>query len=260
MMPVLFRFDSMGFAVRGWHTAIAVAAVVCILFAPRLVERLEGLSNTRRAFAWIGVAAFVGGRLHSVIVHWNGFVAAPIRIIEPWYAGVLAPGAFVGMALCTPFICRAYGIPFGRFTDSLVPMICVGIAIARIGCVLQGCCFGTPCDFRWCVRLPDTSQAVHPLPIYYALAALVLGVAVRAAYRWRAFEGEVALLALGSYLAVSAVFETAFAPRNQLVWIYVAMTMIAAASWLVLRMLAAPVGIPIDRLRERLLVHPEHPG
>jgi phosphatidylglycerol---prolipoprotein diacylglyceryl transferase len=258
MMPVLFRFDSIDLAVRGWHTAIALAATVCLLFGPRLVERLEGLPSTRRVLAWIGAGAFVGGRLHSMIVHWSGFAVAPIRIIEPWYAGVLAPGAFVGMVLCAPFACRAYGIPFGRFTDSLVPTIGVGIAIARVGCVLQGCCFGTPCDFRWCVHLPEAGQAaVHPLPIYYALAALVVAAVAGAAYRSRVFEGEVAVLALGSYVAVSTVFEASFARSNQLVWIYVTMTMITAASWAVLRAFARPTA-PVRRAMA--LGAPTYPG
>src|SRR5438046_2421442 len=94
MAPILVTFEAVGLTVRGWHTAIAVAVVICFLVGPPLAKRLEGLppNATRGALALMGVAAFVGGRFHYVAENWRVFFYDPLRVVEPWFGGILAPG------------------------------------------------------------------------------------------------------------------------------------------------------------------------
>ncbi len=254
MAPILISVDALGFAVRGWHTAIALATLVGLLVGPPLIARLEGLpaSAARRALLWVGAAAFAGGRLHVVLAYWSAFAERPIGIVEPWVGGLLAPGAFLGMAICAPFICRAYRLPLGRFADALVPTVGLGIAIARVGCVLQGCCFGKPCHAPWCVVLPNSAGPVHPLPVYYALVALLVAGVARTAYRWKRYDGEVALLALASYAAVGAGFEMVLGAADasiQLGWIYLVMATVVGLWSMVL--LVAQRQTPVARVVPR---------
>ena len=71
------------------------------------------------------------------------------------------------------------------------PFVALGKAIGRIGCLLNGCCYGTPTRSPWAVSYPSNSFAyrahleaglvssgdvrslpVHPVQIYLALLAL----------------------------------------------------------------------------------------
>jgi len=89
-----------------------------------------------------------------------------------------------------------------RLADCIVPGLLVGLAIGRIGCFLNGCCYGGPCDLPWAVQFPPESppwldQAargllpaaaagggmpwslpVHPAQLYAAIDAAILAMLV----------------------------------------------------------------------------------
>jgi CDGSH-type Zn-finger protein len=92
------------------------------------------------------------------------------------------------------------GLSLPRLADCIAPGLLVGLAIGRIGCFLNGCCYGGPCDLPWAVRFPPDSppwldQAargmlpavavdggrpwslpVHPAQLYAAIDAAILAV------------------------------------------------------------------------------------
>ena len=65
-----------------------------------------------------------------------------------------------------------------RTADLAAPSVALGAGITRIGCFLNGCCHGTPCDLPWALAFPDGSipaQAfgdalLHPTQLYASLA------------------------------------------------------------------------------------------
>ncbi len=89
-------------------------------------------------------------------------------------------------------------IPFFKITDVMVPFLALGIGIARIGCFMNGCCYGLPTDLPWGIVFPSHCAAgstfpdthIHPTQLYailycFAIAALLLLWSKR-----RKFEGE----------------------------------------------------------------------
>jgi phosphatidylglycerol:prolipoprotein diacylglycerol transferase len=66
--------------------------------------------------------------------------------------------------------------------DVLVPSLTLGIAIGRIGCFLNGCCFGIPTAVPWACVFPEESLAgsifphrhIHPTQLYETAAMLIL--------------------------------------------------------------------------------------
>jgi len=112
---------------------------------------------------------------------------------------------------------RWRGLPVGRTADVVVPSVALGEGITRIGCFLNGCCFGLACDWPWGVRFPADSavaqlfpeRALHPTQLYASL----LGFAGFALLVWwdrrKPFDGAVfaAFLVLlpGARIAVDLV-------------------------------------------------------
>lgn len=230
MHPYLLRLGPPRLWVGSYGVCIALAAVTCWIVGPRWAERLEGFPRwvTRRSLMALGVAAFVGGRVHALWNAWD-FVWARARdgaFDTLLYNGFHAGGAVVATILALPFVARRYGISPARFGDAIVPSVGLGIAIARLGCFLNGCCFGTRCAWPWCVALPKPSYIwhlhlvtgrlpqdalfslpVHPLPLYFAAAGLlVMAIGLWLGPRKR-YDGQVALLGVLAFGVTSAALE-----------------------------------------------------
>lgn len=96
--------------------------------------------------------------------------------------------------------------------DWVAPFAALGEAVARIGCLLAGCCFGSVTQFTVAVVYPPQSHAwwrhvvtggitktslwsmpVHPAPIYTVYVMLVLYVYLRWLQQRRRFPGQIAL-------------------------------------------------------------------
>jgi phosphatidylglycerol:prolipoprotein diacylglycerol transferase len=67
-----------------------------------------------------------------------------------------------GFMLATP-ACILYAIknkvPILLGMDIVAPVLMVGLGLGRIGCLLNGCCYGERCDLPWGVRFPYDSNA-----------------------------------------------------------------------------------------------------
>ena len=67
-----------------------------------------------------------------------------------------------GFLLAFPCVV-AYGlykrVPVRRGMDIVAPCLMVGLAFGRIGCFLNGCCYGAECNVPWGVRFPYHSNA-----------------------------------------------------------------------------------------------------
>lgn len=256
MHPTL-ELPSWGIGMASYQACIALAAIVCFAIGPRWVARLEWL-DARRVFLamlLLAVAAFAGARLHFVLNQWPTFAAAPGTALHVWTGGLHAGGAILLLALALPPVLRWQELPLARFADAFVPTVAVGIAIARFGCFLHGCCFGTPSTLPWAIALPsDTfvyrfhldrglidagaphALPIHPLPLYFAAAALMTAAVALWLHRRKRYDGQVALAALALFSISSALLELLRAdtesrvywgPLPQLTW--VALAMIAAA-------------------------------
>ncbi len=212
------------------HILLLVTAVVgCLWLGPKWASRLEGLDarRVRWVLLWLGVAAFAGGRAHFLANTWWSamFVGQRWAMLRFW-SGLHAGGAIAGLVVAAPLAARAYGLSLGRLADAVAPTVGVGIALARLGCFANGCCFGVPCSGPWCVAFARDSAAyafhaasgaiapealasatVHPLQLYFAGAGLTGGLVALLAQRHRGYPGRAALLGLAVYLTLVAAIE-----------------------------------------------------
>jgi phosphatidylglycerol:prolipoprotein diacylglycerol transferase len=69
--------------------------------------------------------------------------------------------------------------------DIAAPCIMLGLALGRVGCFFNGCCYGQPTDGALGVQFPGHPGPVHPTQIYEAAGALLLAAALYALLRWR---------------------------------------------------------------------------
>lgn len=131
-------------------------------------------------------------------------------IFEVWRGGLTFYGGFIFATAFGLYFARKHRMGAWKVADLCAPWIAFGLALTRIGCFLNGCCYGKVTDAPWAVRFPIGSPAwaaqrdahlianrapalpVHPTEIYLALlnwlTFVVLYFVVR---RRKRFDGEV---------------------------------------------------------------------
>jgi phosphatidylglycerol:prolipoprotein diacylglycerol transferase len=85
--------------------------------------------------------------------------------------GLVVYGAFFGGVIGLVAFWRKYRIPLLATADLMVPSLALGVALGRVGCLLNGCCFGTTCDLPWKVTFPWNSP-VHSHQVEAGTAAV----------------------------------------------------------------------------------------
>lgn len=132
------------------------------------------------------VAGILGARLWYVI-EYRGEFPSPLHDFAGWLTkaadldrgGAVWFGGLLLAALAMAVHTRRSGVPLLRWADCAAPAVLAALAIGRLGCFANGCCFGRACELPWAVA--HHGVHVHPTQLYEslvcaALAALILRV------------------------------------------------------------------------------------
>jgi phosphatidylglycerol---prolipoprotein diacylglyceryl transferase len=182
-----------------WYGILVVAGFVAGLWtASRRCVR-DGISSETIADMgpWLMLAAIVGARIAHVVWYWQEEFAD-----KPWWemfaihhGGLVFYGGLVGASLATVFYARARRIDIWKLADGLAPSIALGQALGRVGCLLNGCCYGIPTQAPWAAHYPPDHATqgvgVHPTQIYEAALNLLLYLGLAGYYRRKTRDGEV---------------------------------------------------------------------
>lgn len=191
--------------VRWYGIFIALAIIWIILWLVWQVRRGANLSyETVFTAALVGIpSGIVLARLLHVIDLWDYYSQNPGQIIGG--GGLTAYGAILGAALGIWIYSRFSKLNFGYFADLVAPAVIVGQAvIGRIGCTINGCCYGVETSLPWGIVYthPDSlgpGVATHPTTVYELIFGLmVFGVLVKLRGRFRP-DGLLFLIYLSLY-------------------------------------------------------------
>ena len=144
---------------------------------------------------WMIVAGVVGARLFYVVGHWEEFESTPVEIVRIDHGGLVFYGGFIAAVLTAIGFVKRKRLNFWKLADVMAPSIALGHVFGRLGCFMNGCCYGKPCSLPWAVHFPFTHEthgmAVHPTQIYEAIGNLLIFAALHWFYPRRKFNGQV---------------------------------------------------------------------
>ncbi len=124
----------------------------------------------------------------------------PLGILAFESGGLTFYGAVVSSLVFDLLYLKYMRLPFWRVMDCVGFGLPLGIAVARVGCFLNGCCHGLRCDWPWGVVFPRVSDLpVHPTQLYESAAGLGIFALLQAFRRRRRNRGEVFVACLGLY-------------------------------------------------------------
>jgi phosphatidylglycerol---prolipoprotein diacylglyceryl transferase len=178
---------------------------------------------------WLILGSILGARALYVVTFWQEeFAGRPLwEVVAVWRGGLVYYGGLIGaIAACLVYI-RMRGLPTWKVADSVAPSIALGHVFGRIGCLMNGCCFGRPCSLPWAIVFPPEAKErgapagvpVHPTEIYESLLNLVLYIALARLFRRKKFDGQVFGVYLVSYALLRSFVEMFRGdyPQNQIV-------------------------------------------
>lgn len=163
---------------------------------------------------WLIVGTIIGARVLHVATYWNEeFAGHPFwEVFAVWKGGLVYYGGLIGASLAAILYARVKRIPLWKLADVLAPSIALGYVFGRIGCLLNGCCYGSECDLPWAVHYPFGHETyphgVHPTQIYDSLLNLALYGGLAWLYRHKKFDGQVFAAYLLCYAVTRSIVES----------------------------------------------------
>jgi phosphatidylglycerol:prolipoprotein diacylglycerol transferase len=203
LIPVLFHLGP--FSVRSYGVMLVISFLVGTYWTLKSASR-RGISEDRifSLVGWILLSSIAGARLHFVIGHPTSF-ASPLDFLRIWEGGLTLYGGLIAAIATSYLYLRKHRISFLPVADAVAPALALGEAITRIGCFLNGCCFGSVCCGGICIHYPPGSYAaqtlgdvsVHPAQLFLSIAMAILFVVL-----WRLDKRRLAAgVLIGLYLA-----------------------------------------------------------
>jgi phosphatidylglycerol---prolipoprotein diacylglyceryl transferase len=139
--PVLIDFGF--FQLRSYGLLTAIAFLAGIMLASVLAQKEGEKKDDIYDIGLVAVAGgIIGARLLYVFANWGGFAADPVSIFRVWEGGLVYYGGFLGALAGSVWWVAANRRDFFKLADICMPFLALGHAIGRIGCFLNGCCYG----------------------------------------------------------------------------------------------------------------------
>ncbi|MBI2871314.1 MAG: prolipoprotein diacylglyceryl transferase [Candidatus Omnitrophica bacterium] len=195
MHPVLFDWGPLRIHSYGLMVAAGFAAAM-LLARRRISESPFSFSRLLDFGVALLIGGLAGGRLLYVVMNAAYFRVHPWEMLMIHHGGLSYFGALAGGLAAGVWFIRRIGAPFWEAADFMIIWVPLAHAVGRVGCFLNGCCWGTASTVPWAVKFPHLGYAAHPTQLYEALANLALFGLMQVIFKRKLFAGQ-ALLSYG---------------------------------------------------------------
>jgi phosphatidylglycerol:prolipoprotein diacylglycerol transferase len=203
-----------------WYGVLVALGFLAGLWTASRRGLKEGFARDKvfDAGVWLIVGTVIGARALYVISYWDKLMEAPRFPSMPWTeifmvqrGGLVFYGGLIGASLATILYVWKNKLPLWKFADTLAPSIALGYVPGRLGCLMNGCCYGKPTDLPWALHFPPGHEThglgVHPTQIYDALLSLGLYLGLAWLFRRKKFDGQVFATYLLCYAVTRSIVE-----------------------------------------------------
>src|SRR3954470_20084804 len=161
-IPLPFKLPMVGseIVIHGFGLMLVIG-FLCAMWLARFMARRsridpELFSNAALIALFTGV---LGARLSHVLENYSYFARNPGEIFDIGSGGLTYYGGFLLAFPILVIYARRKHIPIRIGMDIVAPCLMIGLAFGRIGCFLNGCCYGAECALPWAVQFPYGSYA-----------------------------------------------------------------------------------------------------
>jgi phosphatidylglycerol:prolipoprotein diacylglycerol transferase len=179
MLPRLFHIYG-PLWIHSYGVMIAIGFLSFVWLTYNHTDRVKLISGEKYLnVVFVGLlSGIIGGRLLFVANEFEYFLHHPLDIFAPWEGGFIVLGSILGVLFFVPIYLMYYQIKILHLMDLAAQYAPLMQSIARIGCLLAGCCYGMPAQtFSWTIMFtnPDGFAPLYcplyPTQIYLALTS-----------------------------------------------------------------------------------------
>jgi len=166
MIPTVFTIPWLNIPIRGYGLMLMIGFLAATWWAARRAARVKCDPDLIINMGFVAlIAAVVGARVFYVLHYWERNFAdrGLLAVFDITEGGMEFYGGFIGAFIAVVTFLWFKGVSLRLYLDIMVPSVMLGMGIARIGCFLNGCCWGAPCmtELPWAVRFPYASPATY---------------------------------------------------------------------------------------------------
>lgn len=220
MYPVLLDVGPV--KIYSWGFMLAVAILIILWGAGKQYRKAGYPPDTAMDLVLIAViAGVIGSRVAYILVYeWDEFLIDPLIMFQltdgglsglMWYGGLT-----LGFLACWLYV-RLKKFDFWEMADLLAPWLALGYALVRVGCFLNGCCYGKVAALGGVVFPHVDHFSRYPTQLYSTAVNLALFVFLLYYYQRRKFTGEVFSFYFIGYAIYRFLIE--FLREGPIVWL-----------------------------------------
>jgi phosphatidylglycerol:prolipoprotein diacylglycerol transferase len=162
MHPELFTIPFTSLTVKSYGLMLVIGFLAAVWVIKRLTRDFTPRSDlVLNAGLYALLAGLVGSRIFYVLHHFSEFRGNWLSVIAVWKGGLELLGGGLPAMLVILLYLRFYKLPARKYMDAVAIGLLVALSFGRIGCFLNGCCYGKPTDLPWGVRFPYGSPAYY---------------------------------------------------------------------------------------------------
>jgi phosphatidylglycerol:prolipoprotein diacylglycerol transferase len=118
------------------------------------------------------ICGVIGARVFYLIENFRYYLTRHQEIIMFQHGGLSWFGGFLAGLFFAAYYLKRKSLPIYRVLDLVIPYLALAQGIGRIGCLLNGCCFGKAA--KWGIFFPTHNLVLVPVQIYSALLLLAI--------------------------------------------------------------------------------------
>jgi len=162
MFPELFEIPFIHLTVKCYGLMMVIGFLSCVSLIRHLSRDFTpNPQHITNAALYSLIGGVVGARLFFVVHYFDKFRSNPIEVFAIWQGGLELAGGVVAAIIVIVFYLRYHKLPIRRYLDVLAIGLMLALVFGRIGCFLNGCCYGKPTELPWGVRFPYNSFAYN---------------------------------------------------------------------------------------------------
>lgn len=202
MHPILFSIGQLN--IYSYGLMLGIAFLVSVYLASRRAGIYMISPDTVNNLAIVClVSGVIGARIAYAVVNISDFRDAPLRVFMINEGGLIFYGGFTLAFIAGIAFARITALSVRDTADLMVPFVALGHAIGRIGCFLNGCCYGRPTDSLLGVQFPHMPTKVYPTQLFSSGGLFIIFCFLFFMQKRRRFKGEITSL----YLIIYGIFR-----------------------------------------------------
>lgn len=161
-----FRIEDtpIGLPIRGYGVFLMIGVIAGSYVA---LKRCEARGIAKEAFlslaTWTVASGIIGARLFYIVQYWSELPGQTLSqklwtVLQVTEGGLVVYGSVIGGLIVIVVWTIRYRLPVLVVADAVTPAFFLGLMFGRLGCLMNGCCYGGVCEMPLpAVRFPSGS-------------------------------------------------------------------------------------------------------